>query len=76
MSRYYFHIRDGQTLVPDEEGMECRSMSAVQDEARASACDMIIVALRSHSTTLPASIEIEDEQGNEIHQVPPMAWLH
>jgi hypothetical protein len=65
MSRYYFHIRDGRVLIPDEEGMECRTMAAVLDEARASARDLASEAFRSSSKPL-ASIEIEDEYGNEI----------
>ena len=76
MSRYYFHIRDGRILVRDEEGVECRSMNAVQDEARASARDMIHAALGCFAKAPPASIEIEAEDGNEVGQVTPAAWLH
>lgn len=76
MSRYYFHIRDGQILIPDEEGMECRNMNAVHIEARASARDLANTALRNKSAVLPASIEIEDEQGHEVDQLGAPIWLH
>lgn len=76
MSRYYFHIRDGQILIPDEEGMECRNMIAVHIEARASARDLANTALRNKSAVLPASIEIEDEQGHEVDQLGAPIWLH
>jgi hypothetical protein len=49
MSRYYFHIRDGLRFVPDEEGMECHNLFAVQSEARASARDLTEAALKEYS---------------------------
>jgi hypothetical protein len=66
MSRYYFHIRDGVTLVPDEEGIECRNMVAVLNEAHASALDLAQAALRSFTPRIPANIEVEDEDGNAL----------
>jgi hypothetical protein len=63
--RYYFHIRDGLDLIPDEEGVECRTMKAVADEANASAHDLANAALRSRSASIP-SIEIEDDDGNDV----------
>lgn len=75
MSRYFFHIRDGLILVPDEEGMECRNMRAVEEEARASARDLADAALRSRSAGIVASIEVSDEWGNDVQGVAPKAWL-
>jgi hypothetical protein len=66
MSRYFFHIRDGLIFVPDEEGMELRTMMAVEEEARASAQDTVNAALRARAAAVPASIEIEDEQRNKV----------
>ena len=74
MSRYFFHIRDGLIFVPDEEGMECRTIRAMVDEARASARDMANAALRSRSAALVATIEVEDEQGNTV--ATPKPWQH
>jgi hypothetical protein len=76
MSRYFFHIRDGEFLVPDEEGMECRNMRAVNDEARASARDIANAALHRQSVTIIATIAVEDELGNEVHCPAPKEWLH
>lgn len=75
MSRYFFHIRDGLVFVPDEEGLECRDMQAVQDEARASARDMVNAALHGRPS-LPAAIEIEDERGNHVPQTLSRNWMH
>jgi hypothetical protein len=33
MTRSYFDLRDGDELIPDEEGIELRSIEAAQDEA-------------------------------------------
>jgi hypothetical protein len=76
MSRYYFHIRDGEILVPDEEGTECRDMIAVQEEARASVRDLYNVAIPSFSLQPLASIEIEDEDGNAVEMLPARSRLH
>jgi hypothetical protein len=76
MSRYYFHIRDGETLVPDEEGTECRDMVAVQEEARASVRDLFNVAILSFSRQPLAFIVIEDEDGNAVEMLPARSWLH
>ena len=75
MSRYFFHIRDGRILVRDEEGMECRTMAAVLQEARASARDIASEARWSVGAPL-ASIEVEDEDGNEVQSGAPFTWLH
>jgi hypothetical protein len=75
MSRYFFHIRDGRTLIRDEEGMECRTMAAVLDEARASLRDIASEARWSLDTPL-VCIEIEDEDGNEVQPRASLTWLH
>jgi hypothetical protein len=76
MSRYFFHIRDGHIFVPDEEGMECDSLRAVDAEARASARDLAEAALHTQSNRITASIEVEDEEGNEVRKIAPTAWMH
>ena len=76
MHRYFFHIRDGQFLVTDEEGMECRSLQAVQEEANATARDMMNAAMRSRSINPAASVEIEDEQGNAVRGIIPVLWIN
>ena len=76
MSRYFFHIRDGSILVPDEEGMECSSIRAMEDEAQASERNLAEAALHNRSQRITASIEVEDEQGNEVRRAVPKVWLH
>lgn len=40
MARYYFDIRDGDELAPDDEGIELPSIERVQEEAARSLADM------------------------------------
>jgi hypothetical protein len=40
MARYYFDMREGDQIAPDEEGMELRTMEAVQEEAARTLADM------------------------------------
>jgi hypothetical protein len=74
MSRYYFHIRNGHILVRDDEGMECRDMRAVQDEAQSSNIDLVQAALRTGAVA--ASIEVEDEDGNAVLMLAPKRLLN
>ena len=76
MSRYYFHIREGQAFVRDEEGTECRDMNAVLNEAQASARDIAQAALKSQYEQALASIEIEDEDGRTLGHVSAALTLH
>lgn len=61
MARYYFHIRDGWSVVPDEEGMELPSWDAAREEAYTSARDLA----RSGQSRV-CSIEIADQEGNVL----------
>ena len=40
MPRYFFHLRFGERVVPDEEGVELLSRTAARDEARAVVRDL------------------------------------
>jgi hypothetical protein len=53
-----------------------RGQVMIEDEARASACDLVNAALRSCSVALPASIEIEDDKRNEVRNLMPRLRLH
>ena len=46
MPRYYFDLRDGEDLTPDEIGLELSSFPAAQEEAARSLADL--EALRTH----------------------------
>jgi hypothetical protein len=61
--RYFFHIRDDQGLVPDEEGSELPDLATAQTEARLSARDFAIEILKCGQTLSGRRIEIADGDG-------------
>ena len=63
MERFYFHIRTGGILVPDEEGMNLPSEDAAIAELRASARDL-------SETDLEGSVEMTDARGRVLHTMP------
>jgi hypothetical protein len=64
MIRYYFHIRDGWDLIPDDEGIEFPSLDAARAEAYASANDL---SRTSHSRV--CSVQVADRDGNVLGSV-------
>src|SRR4051794_1574882 len=77
MQRYFFDIRDGETLAPDEEGMVLPDLAAVREEAAQSLADLARDMLRLQSGRHLA-IEVRDAGGPvvearfqwSIHQRP------
>jgi hypothetical protein len=67
--RYYFHIRDGWNVIPDEEGMELPNFDAARTEAYASADDLSRAAIRDGSNVSACAIEITDDVGNILGRV-------
>ena len=67
MPRYFFDLRDGDDLAVDEEGMELRSIQAVQEEAARSLADMARDEVRRHAGDPTKrhrmAIEVRDENG-------------
>ncbi|QIG92788.1 MULTISPECIES: DUF6894 family protein [unclassified Bradyrhizobium] len=65
MTRYYFDLRDGEELAPDEEGLELNSMQAAQMEAAKSVADMVrdvvYQSQRVHNHRM--AIEVRDDKG-------------
>ncbi|WP_439399397.1 DUF6894 family protein [Bradyrhizobium sp. PMVTL-01] len=66
MPRYYFHLRKGNQVAHDEEGMDLREMEAVQNEAAHALSDLARDAIREASALGVAcnlTIEVRDENG-------------
>jgi len=65
MKRYYFDIREGDHLVPDEEGLMMRDIDAVQKEAAQSLADMASDVV-SGRTLHRMAIEVRDDTGRVL----------
>jgi len=63
MPRYFFHIRDGETVIRDNKGTELPDLEAAQFEARMHARDLVVDCLRSGREIDGRRIEIADESG-------------
>jgi hypothetical protein len=66
MRRFFFHIRDGSSLISDDEGMEFADASAVENEARLSANDIASQYMRANRSTVGLKIEVESDSGAVI----------
>ena len=65
MPRYYFDMRDGDGVIPDEEGMELTTMKAVQQEAAQALAYMARDAIGEYPNGPlgPMAIEVRDDSG-------------
>jgi hypothetical protein len=65
MPRYYFDIREGENIAPDEEGLELPSIERVQEEAARSLADVARDAVRKNhdGAGRQMAIEVRDDDG-------------
>jgi uncharacterized metal-binding protein len=64
--RYFFDLRDGETLIQDEEGLELATLNAAQYRAARALSDMArdgVKVLAEDGCTCDLSIEVRDESG-------------
>ncbi|NOJ43116.1 DUF6894 family protein [Bradyrhizobium australiense] len=69
MRRYYFDLREGDDISPDEEGMEFATVEAVQQEAARSLADMArdAVMKRHNGAASDLAVDVRDENGPVLH---------
>jgi len=66
MRRYFFDVRGGGDIVPDEEGMELSNIDAAQNEATRALADMARDEVRTRNGSGSAcdlTIEVRDDDG-------------
>ena len=69
MPRYYFHIRDGNGVTEDREGIELPGIDAARPEALKRAC-RIWSERPPESTDNDEMFEVADETGRIVLTVP------
>jgi hypothetical protein len=62
MTRYFFDIREGDSVAPDEEGLEFPHVEAAQEEAAHSLADLVRDKIRGQPNCYMA-IEVRDNDG-------------
>ena len=72
MARYFFHLRDGDTLIRDDgEGEELQSLDAVRLYAVESARELLSqAALSGKAGSLHQQIEVSDASGRTVLTMP------
>ncbi len=70
MGRFYFHIRSGEQVIIDQEGMDLPDDSAARQEARAAARQILAEAIRSGREDTPQEFVITDNEGRELETLP------
>ena len=69
MTLYYFHLRDGDSFVPDETGMDLQNVAEARCEALQAARDMLADQLRAGEALNGQRIEITAEDGRVLDVV-------
>jgi hypothetical protein len=69
MPRYFFHIRDGWEVIPDEEGMDLSNLRSAEVEGYASADDLASAALAAGRGTSAYAVEIADGAGTVLSRI-------
>ena len=69
MPRFFFHIRDGES-IDDPDGMYLPDSQTARLEALRSARDIMAEDVRRGRLQLGSWIEVTDEQGEAIFAVP------
>ncbi len=70
MSRFYFHVRDGDALTRDYRGTELEDADAVRFQARCVARDILAQVICADMTINGREIVVENEQGAHVLHMP------
>ena len=70
MPRFYFHLHGRGSRVRDEEGLNLPDAEAAWFQAVRSARDLIAADLSLGCSWDDQAVEIEDERGSEVGQIP------
>jgi len=70
MSRFYFHVRDGDEFIEDSEGIDLPSLEAAHGEAVLAAREMIAERVLQGDVIDGQVFEIADEKGFVLESFP------
>jgi len=75
MPRYFFNVRRGHLLIPDNEGLELDGLAAVSEEATAAARDILANDI---GTTDRSAFRVEatNERGENVYVVDAAAQIN
>jgi hypothetical protein len=70
MRRFYFHLKDADEFIVDDEGLELPGVNEAKRMALLSARELLADAIKSGKSRVPEAFVIADEQGRAIATVP------
>ena len=70
MGRFYFHLRQGDQLLADDEGVDLPDFATAQREALDAAWELFVEAIQSDKTMVPGAFVIADEAGLALDIIP------
>lgn len=70
MSRYFFHIEDGEEQIKDLEGIELEGLDAVRDEALQSARELMSEGILNGRQSDGRRFVVTDEGGVIVAEIP------
>jgi hypothetical protein len=70
MVHFYFHIREGDELIADDQGQDLPDVSAARREAVLCAREILAAAIGAGQAGVPDAIVISDEAGRALDVVP------
>jgi hypothetical protein len=70
MARFYLHIRTGDDLEEDPDGVELPDVAAAREEALRSAREIVADSIRSAKEDAPDCFIVADANGRELATVP------
>ena len=66
MGRFYFHLKAGGELVPEE----LSGLNEAKREALQGARELLAEAIKTGSPKVPEALVIADEAGRTLHELP------
>jgi hypothetical protein len=70
MARYYFHLHECGTVIPDEEGLDKPDMESVRWEALRAARELMCTEMMQGKLCLACHIEVRDAADEVVHVLP------
>ena len=75
MATFYFHLKQGDELVIDEEGSNLPDLTAARHEALQSARELLCSAIRAGASVVPDAIVVVDQEGRTVDSLRLVAVL-
>ena len=70
MPLYFFHIRDAEGVIPDEEGSDLPDEKAARAEALSSIRDLMADAVKRGHLNFDRQLDVTDDKGTLLFVVP------